>query len=67
MHFTYQVNVTVERISGKFVSRDEMAEAITDALDDASTDPYSMGPDGDSEYEVIDLTIEEQPWGKGTT
>lgn len=58
--FKFVVEVEVERESGKFASRDEMAEQIQDALEGA--DPgslYGIGADGDSDYSVVDWTVEE--------
>jgi hypothetical protein len=51
--FTFTVTVELERESGKFAGRDEMAEQIRDALEGA--DPGSVdgiGADGDSTYTV---------------
>jgi ABC-type phosphate/phosphonate transport system permease subunit len=64
VRFTYLVEVEVERTEGKFASREEVEEQITDALE--SADPGSVdgiGADGDSSYEVIswDVQPQEQP------
>lgn len=58
---SYQFTVTyeVERVSGKFAGREELTEAITDALYDAAPDLSGLGADGDSEYEVVDTMIKE--------
>jgi hypothetical protein len=60
MHFTITGSVDIERIQGKFVSRDEIEGAIREALDDAlgSLDLSGLGPDCDSEYEATDYGIE---------
>lgn len=58
--FTIQVTIELERESGKFASRDEMAEALVDAID--SSDPGSLdglGADGESTYTITDWTSEE--------
>jgi ABC-type phosphate/phosphonate transport system permease subunit len=64
VRFTYLVEVEVERTEGKFASREEVEEQITDALE--SADPGSVdgiGADGDSSYEVTswDVQPQEQP------
>ena len=59
-HFTFTVTVELERTEGKFAGRDEMAEAIIDALEGA--DPGSVdgiGADGMSSYDVTDWAVEE--------
>lgn len=58
--FTFTIEVTLERESGKFASRDEMADALVDVLEQA--DPGTVdgiGSDGDSYYTVSDFTVEE--------
>lgn len=58
--FTFTVAVELERVSGKFASRDEMADEIYFtlgfALDALAKD---LGADGDSAYEITDWTVEE--------
>ena len=58
--FTFTCNVTLERVQGKFATRDEMAEVITEALLEAleNLDVANLGPDGDSEYEVTDTSVD---------
>ena len=57
--FTFTVTATVERESGKFVSRDEIQEQLQEALDGANPDSLSgLGADGDSEYVVSDWSVE---------
>lgn len=59
------IEVEVERVEGKFASRDEVAEQITDALEGA--DPSSIdgiGSDGTSSYEVSSWDVQEQPQPK---
>lgn len=58
--FTITVEVEVERLEGKFASRDEMAEAIIEAIDGAN--PYDLsglGADGDSTYDVTNWEVWE--------
>lgn len=58
--FTFTVSVELSRESGKFAGRDEMAEALRDAIE--SADPGSVdgiGADGDSTYNVDDWTVDE--------
>jgi hypothetical protein len=65
MRFTFTVEVEVERTEGKFASRDEVAEQITDALDSANPGSVDgIGADGMSTYEVTDWSVEEQPQPK---
>jgi hypothetical protein len=64
--FTFTVTVEVERVSGRFVSRDTIAEELTSAIEDA--DPQQLSPD-DSEYETVQWDVEEVPLpkrGKGS-
>ena len=61
-HFTSTLTVDVNRTSGKFASRDEIADAIIDELN--SADPsslYNLGADGESEYEIESWEAEETP------
>lgn len=58
--FEFKITVTLERSTGKFAARDEMAEAIISELEGA--DPggvYGIGADGASDYEVTDFQVEE--------
>lgn len=61
MIFTFTVSVEVERVSGKFVSRDEIAGQIEEALTDA--DPQQISVD-DGEYETVMFEVEEVPQPK---
>lgn len=61
MRFSYVVEVEVDRVEGKFASREEVAEQIQEALDNA--DPGSIdgiGSDGTSSYEVQSWDVQEQ-------
>lgn len=55
---TLKFTVTVEltRLSGKFVSKDALADEVRDAIE--SADPGSVMVD-DSEYEVASFAVEE--------
>lgn len=66
MHFTYTVEVDVERVQGKFTTRDEISEAIITALEQVQSDIDldSLGPDSNSEYEVTDFSINEEEQAK---
>jgi hypothetical protein len=57
--FKVEIEVVVERVEGKFASRDEIAEAIQDTLANAGEgDSLSgIGADGTSEYEIISSTV----------
>lgn len=58
--FKFTVEVTLDRVEGKFAGRDEMAEQIQEALDSAN--PYTVdgiGADGTSSYEVSDWSVSE--------
>lgn len=56
----FQVEVETQHTSGKFAGRDEIAEAILEWLQDANdTLVHGIGVDGESEYEVVDWSIEE--------
>jgi hypothetical protein len=62
MRFVFTVAVEVERDEGKFAARDEVAEQIAEALEQA--DPSTIdgvGADGTSTYSVTDWVVEEAP------
>ena len=52
MRFTFTIEVEVSRESGKFASRDEIAQAIQEELESIDPDLQSVGADGDSVYNV---------------
>lgn len=65
MDFEFKVTVSVTRESGKFATRDEVAEQIIEAISDA--DPGSIdgiGADGETTYSVESFEVEEIPRGK---
>lgn len=55
--FTFTVTVIVERESGKFMSRDEVAEQLAEALEDANPDTIEGGADGDSVVNVTEWEV----------
>lgn len=55
--FKFVVEVELERTEGKFVSRDDMAQELLDAIE--SADPGSVDVD-ESSYEVTNFTVNEQ-------
>lgn len=55
--FKFIVEVELERTEGKFVSRDDMAQELLDAIE--SSDPGEVNVD-DSNYEVTDWSVSEQ-------
>ena len=65
--FTVTLEVEVERVEGKFASRDEIAEAIQEALANVGEGESlsGLGADGNSDYEIISTEVvevaDEQP------
>ena len=57
MKFKFEVVVEVERVQGKFATRDELAEQIVSALEDANT--QTMQGDAEGEYEVLVWEVTE--------
>ncbi len=59
--FTVVLEVEVERVEGKFASRDEIAEAIQDALASAGEGESlsGLGADANSEYEITSSVVVE--------
>lgn len=57
--FSFTVNIEVERECGKFMSRDEVAEQLQEALDGADPGSVEGGPDGDSVMNVINWEVAE--------
>lgn len=62
MNFTFTVEVSVERVQGKFAGRDEISERILDEIQGAldNIDLNGIGADSESEYEVADSSVDEQ-------
>lgn len=61
MRFEFSVDVDIERVEGKFVSRDELREIVSDALSEAldGLDLDGLGADGTSTYEVVESNVDE--------
>lgn len=58
MRVTLTVEVEVDRISGKFASKEEIKEALADEIERADPGQVSgVGADGDSEYEITSWTV----------
>lgn len=59
--FSVVIEVQVERTEGKFASRDEIAEAVQEALANAGEGETlsGLGVDGTSEYEIISSEVVE--------
>lgn len=51
MRFTFQVEVEVQRIQGKFSSRDDIEQQLQETLEGA--DPSSLEGENGGEYEVV--------------
>lgn len=59
MKIEFTVAIEIERVQGKMVTKDELAEEIEQALDSANPGDISgIGPDGNSSYEITDFVIE---------
>lgn len=60
MKITFTVEVEVDRITGKFAAKADIAEAIRDELESAAegADVCGHDVDGDSEYEVVGVSVE---------
>lgn len=58
MLFSFEVTVEVERVSGRFVTRDAIADELISALQDADVQQISVD---DSEYETVAWDVNEVP------
>lgn len=62
MKFRFEVFVEVERVQGKFASRDEVEDTIREMLEQANEGTVDgVGADGDTEYEINDWSVEVSP------
>lgn len=63
----FTVTVEVSRVSGKFATRDEITDALREGIEQGANDAdvYGLGPDGESEYQIDDVNIEEVEPRKG--
>lgn len=58
MRAEFTITVSVDRVSGKFASKDDVIDQITGWLENANEGQVSgVGADGDSEYEVTDWDV----------
>jgi hypothetical protein len=57
MIFRFVVDVEVEKESGKFASRDEIAEKLIEAITDA--DPQQIDTDNDALYNTTNWDVQE--------
>ena len=58
--FVLRVEVELERSTGHFASRDDMAEALVAEVEGAyPSGLYGIGSWGDGDYDVTDFTVEE--------
>lgn len=62
MRFTFVVEVEVERVEGRFASRDDIGEQLRAELEGA--DPGSITGENDGEYGVVSWDVDEQPQPK---
>lgn len=61
MAHTIEIKIiaTIERTSGLFAAKDDIAEALRDELEGADPGYLSgLGNNGNSEYEITDFTVE---------
>lgn len=56
MRFVFVVEVEVERDSGPFASKDELADQLVEAIEGA--DPGSLDGDAGGSYSVSDFRVE---------
>jgi hypothetical protein len=57
MILSFHVDVEVEKVSGKFTGKDELATEIQEALDQAN--PQELDPTGEGEYEVTSWEVSQ--------
>jgi len=62
MRFRFVVDVEVNRIQGKFATREEIADQIQAALQEADPQSYDCAYDG--EYVTADWAVAEESDGK---
>lgn len=51
------VRAELSKVSGKFTSKDELADELIQAVE--SADPGSLDPTGEGEYEVTDWSVSQ--------
>lgn len=57
MIFEYKVRVEVNRIEGKFASREDLGSQISDELENAN--PSDLTGENDGQYEIVEWEVEE--------
>jgi hypothetical protein len=60
MRITLKITADVQRVRGKFVSREEIIQEMISQVESAN--PYTVsgiGADGESEYEIMEWEVEE--------
>lgn len=59
MKFRFEVEVEVERISGKFAPKADIADALLSEIEEAvnAADVSGCDVDGESEYEVVTTEV----------
>jgi len=55
MRFTFTVNIEIEHSTGKFATRDEIEEQVTQALTDADQGEWTG--DSGGEYQTVDWEV----------
>lgn len=58
MHFTFTVEVDVERSEGKFASREDIGDQIQQEIE--SADPGTITGENDGTYDVTSWEVEQQ-------
>ena len=57
----FTVEVTLRHTEGKFASKDEIAQELLDSIECSSSSVDSIGPDGESSYDVEDTQVMVAP------
>jgi hypothetical protein len=58
----FLVRVELERESGKFASRDDIAERLLESIEAADPGEIDgVGADGESVYTIVEWSVDEQP------
>lgn len=58
MLFEFRVTVEITHESGKFATKDDLADSLIEQIEGCDPDLSSEGPDGDSVYTIDDFSIE---------
>ena len=60
MQITLKITADVQRVRGKFASKEEVIQEMISQMESAN--PYTVtgiGADGESEYEIMEWEVEE--------